>query len=294
MSNSLTAGNRCVCLQTPAKINTYLYLQRKRPDGYHELVMDLIPIALFDQIEIKETQTGGVEFTSNLAGVAQEDNLVVKAIRILEQETKQRFSLTAKLTKNIPTGAGLGGGSGNAAGMMVALNALYDLRLSLVRLRQLALDLGTDVPFFIEPRPSLAEGKGERLTALPDFPSLQLLLLYPGFEISTRHAYANSCVSGRSCPRTGYLLSDFTGLDPGINDFWPSLALEFPQLKYCRQALLEQGAVFAGLSGSGSTVFGVFPTEAACKLAFSKLATESAWKLFPCKTLPAFSYLPLR
>jgi 4-diphosphocytidyl-2-C-methyl-D-erythritol kinase len=290
MSKTTTAGDRRICFRTPAKINTFLYLQRIRPDGYHELLMDLVPITLFDRIELNETRTGTIDFQTNLAGVAKEDNLAVKAIRVLEKETKTCFSLAVNLTKNIPTGAGLGGGSGNAAGILVVLNHWYDLQLSQVKLQELALKLGTDVPFFINPRPSLAEGIGDRLSDLPSFEPLHLVLLYPGFPISTGYAYANCHISGRSNSKSGYTQADFANQSPGINDFWLSLAQEFPQLTTCRQALLDQGAVFAGLSGSGSTVFGIYRDEATCLQAFSKLKSETSWKLFPCTTLPGYSY----
>ena len=275
---------------TPAKINFNLFIQGKRPDGYHELSLDLFPVSFYDTLSFQKTESGNLELETNLSEVSSEDNLVFKAIRILEQKTGLRFSLKVKLSKKIPSGAGLGGGSGNAAGTLVAVNKLLKLKIPANRLLEYAKTLGADVPFFINPRPSLATGIGERLTELPLFSSLHLLLLYPGFPISTKTAYAICQKSGRILKKTNYSLDLFRKLGPEINDFWNPLKLEFPTLDLCRQTLLKHGAIFSGLSGSGSTLFGVFPEKKTRNKAYQKLQNEKKWTLVKCETLPEHCY----
>ncbi len=282
---------RQVKFQTPAKINFFLYIQGKRSDGYHELFLDLIPVSLFDSIEITPSRTGGIELESNLDDVSLENNLVVKAVRLLENETNEAFSLKIKHHKTIPTGAGLGGGSGNAAGTLVVLNQLFDLKFSEGQIRKMALSLGADVPFFVHPRPSIAEGIGEILSPLPSFPSLHLLLIFPGFSISTKEAYASCTISARKEQITGYSLQRLTVLKPEMNDFWRPLVEEYPELEQARTSLKRQNAIYSGLSGSGSTVFGVFKDRDSRDSAFSSLSDRSDWSLFRCQTLEEHQYV---
>ena len=283
-------SDRVIRFKTPAKINTFLFIQSKRDDGYHDLVMDLIPISLFDEIELRPTPHDQVNLSSNLPDVPQEENLVVQAIRLLEKESGQTLSLDVHLHKVIPSGAGLGGGSGNAAGTMVTVNQLFQLNIPEQRLAQLAVQLGADVPFFINPRPSLAKGIGERLTDLSYFDPLKLILIFPDFSISTGLAYSICLKSGRSELLHRYLPSDFGEFDPDINDFWIPLQNKYPALETCRQSMVDQGAVFAGLSGSGSTVFGIYDCEKTREKAFEALKTHPSWKVFTCNTLSAFQY----
>ncbi len=277
--------------QTPAKINTFLFIQKKRADGYHELIMDLIPVSFYDTIELTKTAKGKIELIANLQGIKPEENLVVKATRIIEQEVDCRFSLKITLNKSIPSGAGLGGGSGNAAGMLKVLNEWYQLGLQDQRLKELALKLGADVPFFIDPKPSLAKGIGEKLIELPSFEPLELLLLNPGFPISTGTAYANCRISARTYSIHSYKPEDFDGENPGINDFWFSLVKTYPELTECRQVLMDENALFSGLSGSGSTLFGIFKNNTDCDKAFENLKSKNRWHVIRCKTLQNHNYL---
>lgn len=283
-------SDKSIRFKTPAKINTFLFIQSKRDDGYHDLVMDLIPISLFDEIELKPTSFGQVNLSSNLPDVPQEENLVVKAIRLLEKESGKAISLDVHLHKTIPSGAGLGGGSGNAAGTLVKVNQLFQLNIPEQRLAQLAVQLGADVPFFINPRPSLAKGIGDLLTELSHFDPLKLILIFPNFSISTGLAYSICRKSGRSECLHHYLPSEFRELNPDINDFWIPLSKKFPALETCRQSMVDQGAVFTGLSGSGSTVFGIFDCEKTREEAFEALKPHPSWKVFKCNTLSAFQY----
>ncbi|MBU3914286.1 4-(cytidine 5'-diphospho)-2-C-methyl-D-erythritol kinase [bacterium] len=276
---------------TPAKINFHLFIQKKRADGYHELLMDLIPVSLFDEITLFPTDKEGITLESNLENLAAEENLVMKAVRILEEKTKTRFTLKIKLQKRIPAGAGLGGGSGNAAGTLVVMNQIFKIGFSDDQLREFALELGADVPFFINPRPSIAEGIGEKLSALPSFKPIYLILLFPGFPISTKEAYSQCNISARNKLISGYspeLLKQFA---PEMNDFWEPLQKQYPDLKKCHRQLIQQNAVAAGISGSGSTLFSVFPDQDSRNQAFSNLASIPDRKIFCCETLNSHTYI---
>ncbi len=275
---------------TPAKINLFLRIQHKRPDGYHELLLDFHPISLFDHIELQLSDVEGLSLDGNPENLALEENLIVKAVRILEQETGHAIPIRICLKKNIPTGAGLGGGSGNAAGMLVVLNRLLDLSLSDQRLKDLALQLGADIPFFISPQPSLAQGVGEQLSPLPDFEPLFLLLIYPDFSIPTAEAYRICHISGQSTPVSRYHMDEIAGLQPEMNDFWIPLKKCYPELEDCRKSLMGKGAIAAGLSGSGSTVYGVFETREERDRGFCFFEKQSKWQVFSCETLRRYNY----
>ncbi len=279
--------------QTPAKVNCFLYIQKKRADGFHELLMDLIPISLTDTLHLERTNRGGLEFSSNLHSVPGEENLVVKAVRLLEKVKNRQFSLKINLDKRIPSGAGLGGGSGNAAGTLKVLSRWYQLDLADKELNDLALKLGADVPFFLDPRPSLARGIGENLSGISEFEPLELLLLYPGFSISTGKAYSNCHISGRKEIIRSYTPGFLSTQKADINDFWLSLVKKYPVLINCRQRLIDEGAVFSGLSGSGSTVFGVFDCHDKCSKAFDELKSHESWTVLRCKTIQHHDYFAM-
>lgn len=276
--------------QTPAKINTFLFIQKKRADGYHDLLMDLIPVSFYDTIHLEKTASGILEFSSNMQGIPAEENLVVKAVRLLEKTVDKQFSLKINLDKKIPSGAGLGGGSGNAAGVLKVLNRWYEIGLPDKVLGDLALKLGADVPFFLNPRPSHAQGVGEDLCVIPGFKPLEIILLNPGFQISTGKAYSNCHISGRKEIIKSYTPGFFSTQQADINDFWLSLVKNYPELTRCRQRLIDEGAVFSGLSGSGSTVFGIFETHETCDKAFEAIKSHGVWKAVRCNTLQHHDY----
>ena len=216
---------------------------------------------------------------------------MVKAIRGLESYSGKKLQLNVKLEKNIPTGGGLGGGSGNAAGTLVTLNRLFDLHLTKAELALIASGIGADVPFFIQPKPVIAEGIGDILTASPNHEPLHLLLIYPGFPISTRVAYKDCYVSGKHTEITDYSWQYLKKLPPEVNDFWTTLVDKFPVLKECRYYLLREGAVMAGLSGSGSTVYGIFPEEKSRNRCYAALSTIDDWQCYRCESLNSHAYL---
>ena len=275
---------------TPAKVNFFLNIIKKREDGHHELILDLIPISLFDRISFSPSNKPGIKLISPDIPIQSEDNLVVKAARLLESASGLNFSLLIHLSKNIPSGAGLGGGSGNAAGTLVTINHLLGLNLSKETLVSLALELGADVPFFIQPKPSVAQGMGEQLSDLPPFQPLPLLILFPGFSISTREAYSQCSITERTQVRSNYSREGFRNHSPELNDFWTLWKERYGALDMARKALMASGAITAGLSGSGSALYAVFDNESIRDHACEALKNRNNWQLFPCQTISHYKY----
>lgn len=283
--------NRSTSISTPAKINLFINIQKRRNDGYHQLILDLIPVSLYDRITFSPPSHQSTELISNLNLGSAEENLIIKAIRQLESYTGKNLHLNVKLEKYIPVGAGLGGGSGNAAGTLVVLNQLFGLNLEIDELMKVAALIGADVPFFIQPKPAHAKGIGDDLSFLPRLEPLKLLVIFPGFSISTSEAYKDCTISGRRATITDYSIPELAVHTPEMNDFWMSLSKKFPVLNECRNRLIGEGAMMAGLSGSGSGVFGIFQDRKSRDNAYKGLAAKKEWQVFPCETLNRHSYL---
>ncbi|MGK0288952.1 MAG: 4-diphosphocytidyl-2-C-methyl-D-erythritol kinase [bacterium] len=272
-------------IQTPAKVNFYLNIQRKRDDGYHELLMDLVPISLYDTIRFSPSEKKGLSLSCNIEGIPFEENLVIKAVRALEKETGHQFYLHLDLTKVIPSGAGLGGGSGNAAGVLTTLNDLFKLNISDDRLEKLALKLGADVPFFIKSKPVMAEGIGEIFTPIENFPKLYLILIYPNLSISTGEAYRGCLISGRKTTIQKYTHEELKNCTAEQNDFWTGLSITYPVLQIAQKKLSDLKAIYTFMSGSGSSIVGVFESKESRDKALKQNELDPLWTVFPCETL---------
>ena len=248
-------------VRTCCKINLGLNVVERRPDGYHNLQTIFYPVPLFDEIAIKEGE-GDDKLT--LGGHPLEgdvnDNLVLRAVRLLRQEGYPVPPLQIDLRKVIPSGAGLGGGSSDAACMVRTIAQLYHLPLSHVQMESLASKLGADCPFFVNPVPRYAEGIGDVFTPISlSIRGWYLLLVKPDVHVSTREAYA-----GVHPHQPVYSLLETATLPVGqwaermTNDFEESIFENHPLLGEIKQELYRQGAAYAAMSGSGSTIFGLF------------------------------------
>ena len=249
-------------LNSPAKINFGLNIVSKRPDGYHNIETIFYPIQLHDEIMVKKS--GKFAFQSNNKNLTVEaDNLIVKSKRLLEKHTNKIFPVEIFLQKNIPIGAGLGGGSSNAASTLLALNKLFNLKLPGKELFDIAVQIGSDAPFFLDPKPMLARGKGEILSAINFKIKNPVLIINPGIHISTPWAYSKinpeePMNSLAMIIKNG--LEDFSKLKGIVaNDFEEIVFKEYPNIKKIKKDLYELGAEFALMTGSGSTLFGIFP-----------------------------------
>ena len=281
---------------TPAKINPLLYILGKRKDGFHELYMHMVPVNLFDKLSFSNNNKKGLIFQIKGATFSEptEDNLVVRAVRLFERATGVTADLDIVLEKNIPSGAGLGGGSGNAAGTLQALNNIFSLSstsavlLPPERLFELALELGSDVPFFLEPSPCEIRGRGETLVPLMEYPKLLLVIIKPTFSIPTHAAYLN-CLTQKHTrfPK----VKSFTDLKSHLyNQFETSLLSQYPFLSELKSLLLKNGAFGALVSGSGSAVFGLFNKKIQQIQAFKNLSCHQIGEIFYCETLTAHRY----
>jgi 4-diphosphocytidyl-2-C-methyl-D-erythritol kinase len=251
-----------------AKINLGLSIVNKRPDGFHSIETVMYPIPLFDKITLsKKENSAGTEklvFTASglaIDGVAK-NNLIVKAFNLLDAD----FDLAPtqiQLEKNIPFGAGLGGGSADCAFTITAIDQLYGLKLTNKQMENYAAQLGSDCPFFIKNQPALAKGRGELLSEIPlDLKGQFLALVIPPVGINTKQAY--SLVT----PKTPEIPVAATIKQPVerwrnnlINDFEPSVYKQLPEIEQVKTTLYKLGAVYASLSGSGSASFGIFNKE---------------------------------
>lgn len=251
-------------IKTPAKINFGLNIINKRQDGFHDLITIFYPVNLYDIISFKKSR-----YTTLICNIDSlqntGDNLIIKAIRELEKEFGEIFNLEIKLRKNIPIGAGLGSGSSNAAATLKALNELYNLNLNTKDLIKFASKIGSDVSFFINPLPSLALSRGEVLKVIDFKIGYPILLVNPDIHISTKWAYENIIPHKPKfdlATLNGKLSFDFEKLRKSVNnDFEVLIFKKYPKIKQIKKQLYAAGALFALMSGSGSTVFGIFPNR---------------------------------
>lgn len=248
---------------SPAKINIGLQILGKRPDGFHNIQSLMHPVGLSDILEINPLHSKNQEILFSQSGLRfdadLEDNLCIKAWRILAGECNLP-PVEIHLHKQIPVGAGLGGGSSNASVTLLGLNALAEDPLSMERLAELAETLGSDCPFFLNKEPMMMEGRGEILTPVHlNLAGLFLVLLFPEIHISSAEAYR-----GVKPAVPDHLVSEliqkpvshWKGLIK--NDFENSVFIKYPRLNDLKQKLYESGALYASLSGSGSSLYGLF------------------------------------
>ncbi|MFQ6607739.1 MAG: 4-(cytidine 5'-diphospho)-2-C-methyl-D-erythritol kinase [Fidelibacterota bacterium] len=247
-----------------AKINIGLKIAAPRPDGYHIIHTVFQEISLKDTIRIKPT-AGKFHFSCNHPDVPEDEtNLCVRAWDIINKDVGDLPSVNIELVKNIPVAAGLGGGSSNAATVLIGINQLFELGLEDQHLENIAVQLGADVPFFIKGGIQYATEIGDKLAPaqLPEIGAI--VLVVPPTRISTAWAYEEAI---KFLPE-GYSTGKFAAASRTYqdwkffeNDFEPLVFQTYPEIGTIKARLLKSGAVFAGLSGSGSTVFGIFEEE---------------------------------
>jgi 4-diphosphocytidyl-2-C-methyl-D-erythritol kinase len=256
--------------KSPCKVNLLLNILGRRPDGFHELETVMHPVCLCDEIAFERTARGIKLSCSDKSLPVDSGNLVFRAAEKFFAAAKTDGGVKIHLEKKIPLAAGLGGGSGNAATTLLALNELWENPLAPDKLFEIAAALGSDIPFFLQDKPALATGRGEKIQPLENFPALAdkaFLLIHPGFGISTPWAYQNLArfpgalngQKGRAQKLSRLLQAG--DLKAAVSEFYNSLeapALEkFPVLQLYQEFLLANGARAALMSGSGSTTFAI-------------------------------------
>ena len=282
--------------KTPAKINLGLHIHKKREDGFHELETLFQMVAWFDEMEM-EGAPEKVELFCDTPGIPNdESNLVIKAARLLQNNFPGKCDgVKIKLQKNIPSGAGLGGGSGNAAGALLALNILWNLKIPRDDLISMASELGSDVPFFLMSPCAIGTGKGEILQPVENPISFYILMIYPGFPISTPWVYGNlklkltKSENNISILKNFLMRSEFAQLGAALyNDLEPVVFKRYPEILRIKNELLSSGAGGALLSGSGSTVFGIFDNPEIAKKALARF-TGGKYRVCLAKSITRFS-----
>ncbi len=259
-------------LRANAKINIGLRIIGKRADGYHDLETFFHEIQWYDEIALKPSAR--LEMTSNSTEAPADDsNLCLRAAHLLQETTGVTNCVYIELRKNIPIGAGLGGGSADAAAVLRGLNSLWNLNLSNDKLRSLAAKLGADVAFFIEGGSAYATGCGEILKHCSFSVPFWILVVAPPVHVSTAWAYGNlKRKSGYAAKNLQKIVTEQIS-DPKalsvdvINDFEPSVFEVYPLIRQTKEKLFDTGAQFALMSGSGSSVFGLFESESTAQQA---------------------------
>jgi 4-diphosphocytidyl-2-C-methyl-D-erythritol kinase len=273
--------------KSPCKIKLLLNILGKRPDGFHDLETIFLPVQIHDRLVFSAGESGIQLTCSDIHLPIGPENLVQRAAQAFFQAAGIPPGIRIHLEKKIPVAAGLGGGSGNAAITLRALNEIFNQPLDRAKLHELAAGLGSDVPFFLYDQACLGEGRGERLSPLGRLPALEgshLLLIHPGFGVPTAWAYqqlakypdAQNGIPGRAA-QLAKRLSTGT-LKDARSDFFNALEApvlpKYPFLALVREFLAEQGATVSLMSGSGSSLFAILP---------GKLQAESLRENFQCR-----------
>jgi 4-diphosphocytidyl-2-C-methyl-D-erythritol kinase len=271
---------KTVQLEAPAKVNYRLDVIGKRPDGYHELRMIMQRVDLCDVITLSLVEEPGIRVRCGRDGVPDgPGNIAWRAADALLGLSPVQTGIDIDIDKRIPVAAGLGGGSSDCATVLMGLNDLLGLGLSPERLMAIGVGLGADVPFFIYRRTALAEGIGERLSPVDTVSPVWLVLVNPNIHVSTAWVYQNLQLTSNSGT---HIIPRFYGSIDDIcavlhNDLEAVTIGAHPVIGEIKNMLIAEGARGALMSGSGSTVFGIFPDEAAARRCADRLAEENGW-----------------
>jgi 4-diphosphocytidyl-2-C-methyl-D-erythritol kinase len=297
--------------KAPAKINLYLKVLNKRPDGYHNISSLFQMVSLYDRLRFRSAPEGVSLITRGEPVSAGSDNLIHKAAERLMQTWRRKGGVAIELEKRIPLGAGLGGGSSDAAATLLGLKRLWRLRIPNSDLMDMALELGSDVPFFMNGPTAFVRGRGEKIVPCRLAKPWWLLIVNPGIQVSTAWAY-RELAALREKPKSGLTNSPEETKIPSLNDI-PGIrstgghkgqrivvkevlrllenslesvtSARHPVILDIKAKLSAAGALGALMSGSGSTVFGLFSNRKAAKLAADRLKSGSGWRVWIVKTL---------
>lgn len=265
-------------LPAPAKLNLFLHVLGRRADGYHELQSLMVPISLADTLDFERRHDGRIERSGDVIGAPDQD-LCLRAARLLQQASGSPYGVDIAVEKRIPAGSGMGGGSSDAATTLLALNRLWDLHWSRERLASLAQQLGADVPFFLGGGAAFTEGIGERLTPV-DWPAGWFAVIHPQVSVSTREVFLDPDLTrsteALTLPAFSALRDNARRATPdgeqalfGVNDLEPVVRARYPEVEAAIGHLSRFGP--ARMTGSGSAVFAPVASEAAARRAVSNM-----------------------
>lgn len=269
-------------LKALAKINLGLDVLGKRENGYHDVRMVMQTITLHDKVKITKIEADRVEVTTNLYYLPNnENNIAYKAAMMLKEEFGITQGVRIRLDKQIPVAAGLAGGSANAAAVLKGMNRLFNLRLSQKELMERGVKLGADVPYCILQGTVLAEGIGEKLTALAPMPKCHILIAKPPISVSTKKVYealdSKAIVQHPNIDGVigGLEFNSIEGVAQNMGNVLEQVTInEYPVVQELKEIMMSQGALNAMMSGSGPTVFGIFKKEADAKNAMKMIGEK--------------------
>jgi len=278
-------------LPAPAKINLFLAVTGKRPDGYHDLISLMCTVGLHDTLSLS-LELGGnrIRIVCSHPDVPEnKTNLAWRAADLFMTNFKRRDTVTITIEKRIPVAAGLGGGSSDAAAVLLGLNRLYQTPFSTKKLMSMGLTIGADVPFFIYGKPSVAGGIGEKLEPCTGLCPYPVLLVCPRINVSTRAIYKKLNLGLTKCEIkiNNFFFGDRNFDVPHhlCNDLETVSVPKYPIVRKAKQSLLSKGAMGALMSGSGPAVFGLFSDAAAAHSARQSLADNEDWLVYLTKLI---------
>ncbi|MCK5147064.1 4-(cytidine 5'-diphospho)-2-C-methyl-D-erythritol kinase [bacterium] len=278
-----------IVVKAYAKINLGLLLLDRRKDGYTDIATVFQEISLYDQLVIRKT-TGELSLTSNNSEIPTgPENLVFKALEQFRNETGIKGGVAVHIEKSIPSGGGLGGGSSDAASALKAYDKLFDTHLPVDLMHGLALNIGSDVPFFINGGAAMGEGRGEILTPLSLPNNYFLVLVLPGIHVSTAWAYKAAKITLTKKEKITTFRALFRDFSPEMlkdrlhNEMETAVFERYPLLDRLKTTLYEAGAVYAGMSGSGSTLYGLYTDNDVANDAARNIETVNAVDVRVCQ-----------
>lgn len=258
------------------KINLALDVLHKREDGYHEIRSIMQQISLSDSLEFKEQHTGVSIQCDNGNVPLNEDNLIYKAWDKMSKIVGTKAGISVRINKNIPVAAGLAGGSGNGSATLLALNHIWGLKLELRELMEIGRTIGADIPFCLLGGTALAEGIGEKLTPIEPFNNKSILLINPGIEISSGYVYSLLRLKEERLPIDDLInhikADDIIKVGATLGNVMEDAILpKYPVIDEIKSRMVELGSLGSLMSGSGSSVFGIFEDPDRCEFAKNKL-----------------------
>lgn len=265
-------------LNSPSKINIGLNIIKKRDDGFHNLKTFFYPIFDLSDKLIFEKKNNFIFDSNNLELIKDHSNLIQRAHSAIESFCKKKINAKIYLDKKIPIGAGLGGGSSNAASTLVGLNEMFDLNIAETDLMKLALDLGSDVPFFIKSKPAVGTSRGEILQLSQCYVENSIVIINPRIHISTKEAFSKIKPNIPSFDYDYFLTKekiDYKFIRKNLsNDFEDYVFKAYPEIRIIKDSLYKSGATFAMMSGTGSTVYGIFDDDSKAKKSAQEFPVE--------------------
>ena len=275
-----------ISVKALAKINLGLDVVRRREDGYHEVRMVMQTIHLFDRLEISRNDSGQITMETNLSFLpTNENNLVYKAAKLLQDEFAIKDGVHVWLHKYIPVAAGMAGGSTDAAAVLYGMNRIFELGLTKEQLMERGVKIGADVPYCIMRGTALAEGIGEKLTKLPPMVKCPVLIAKPQISVSTKFVYENLKLNENTThPDIDRLVADIsegdlTKIAADMGNVLETVTIpEYPVIAEIKENMMQNGAVNAMMSGSGPTVFGLFADESTAVKAYEAMKRSNLAK----------------